>query len=186
MIRRTLLTLLALVLVAGATACGGGAGGGGDESADESPGDDTTQADQADEPADEATTSSTADGREGGESNPGPAGTPGAVATRLGVDRSFTGEGSEAFCEEIVAVQESMEGTDPATVDDAAFADQMAAVTPPDEIAAEWTNLYAVQKAIASDPSGEALAALSEDDSAAWGEAGAVVAAYLGDVCGMS
>ncbi|HEX6570203.1 MAG TPA: hypothetical protein VF015_13605, partial [Acidimicrobiales bacterium] len=117
-----------------------------------------------------------------GVAPPAAEGEPGAVATELGVDRTFTGEGSEAFCAEVVALEEATGGTQ---VDEAALADQMAAIEAPDEIADEWTNLTTVQKAIASDPSGEALAAMSDEETAAWGMSGAVVAAYLGDVCGM-
>ena len=51
------------------------------------------------------------------------------------------------------------------------------------EIAEEWTNLFTVQKAIAADPSGGALAAMSQEDLDAWAGHGNVVAAYLGDVC---
>ncbi len=183
MIRRSVLTLLTLVLVlvVGAAACGGGD----DDSAD--PSADDTTADEA--PSDEAPSDDTeAETEAGTENDEGSAGTTddGAaddadVSTQLGVDREFTGEGSEAFCAEVVAMRDADQ--DAAGVDDAAFADAMMAITPPPEIAEEWTNLFTVQKAIAADPSGGALAAMSQEDLDAWAGHGNVVAAYLGDVC---
>ena len=182
MIRRTLSMLLALVLAAGATACGGG---GDDDAADETSeestesdvttgsdgeGDAETEDDEGEAPAEEG--------------EPPASGEPGSVASQLGVDRTFTGEGSEAFCAEMADLQDEAAAGGEAP-DDAAFADQMAAITPPAEIADEWTNLYTVQQALADDPSGEALAAMSADERDAWGMSGAVVAAYLGDVCGL-
>lgn len=178
MIRRTLLMLLALVLVTGATACGGG--GGDDESGDDTA--DTTEPDDAD--ASDDTAEDDPDGsEEDAAASPGP-GEPGSVASQLGIDRTFTGEGSEAFCAAMADIQaEAAEGGQ--VLDDATFADQMAAITPPDEIAAEWTDLFTVQQALADDPSGAALESMSDEERDAWGMSGAVVAAYLGDVCGL-
>ena len=182
MIRRTLLMLLALVLVTGATACGGG--GGDDASGDDTA--DTTESDEAeasdeevvDEPEPDA-----AEDEEDAAAAPG-SGEPGSVASQLGIDRTFTGEGSEAFCADMADIQaEAAEGGQ--VLDDATFADQMAGITPPDEIATEWTNLFTVQQALADDPSGAALEAMSDEERDAWGMSGAVVAAYLGDVCGL-
>lgn len=163
MFRRTLLMLLSLTMVLGLASCGGGGDGAADASSDDAAESDGSEA--------------AAEG--GGEDGSGD------IAEALGVDRTFTGEGSEPFCTEVQALQDSLEAAAPDVVDDAAFADQMAALTPPAEIAAEWTNLYTVQRAMAADPTGEALAGATEEDMAAWGESGAVVAAYLGDVCGM-
>lgn len=163
MFRRTLLMLLSLALVLVVGACGGGD----DDSADAAP--------------DEAAGADGSDGAAEGEGEDDS----GSTAEELGVDRTFTGEGSEPFCTEVKALQASLEAAAPDVVDDATFAEQMAALTPPAEIAAEWTNLYTVQRAMATDPSGEELAQASEEEVAAWGESSAVVAAYLGDVCGM-
>ena len=196
MIRRSLLTLLALVLalVTSVAACGGD-----DDSADSPPGDDAPADDTStDDPDAEAETGDGVDeGGEGGEGaaeqgdegaggDAGGDGTAeqGDVSTQLGVDRDFTGEGSEGFCAEVVTMRDT--GQDAAGVDDAAFADSMMAITPPAEIAAEWTNLFTVQKAIAADPSGGALAAMSQEDLDAWAMDGNVVAADLGDVCGLA
>ena len=196
MTRRTLLTLLALVLalVMTAAACGGGD----DDSADSSSSDDTaadeTSTDDDADPsscddtaADETSTEDPDAGTEAaGEGDEGSGGAPaeGDVSTQLGVDREFTGDDSDAFCAEVVGMRDA--GQDAAGVDNAAFADAMMAITPPAEIAAEWTNLFTVQKAIAADPSGDALAAMSPEELNAWGTAGNVVAAYLGDVCGLA
>ncbi len=183
MIRRTLLTLLALVLVTGVTACGGG---GDDDSAD-TPSDRDAEAGADAAQGGGTTTTSTAPAAESpdGEPVPGAEGAPGGVATQLGVDRTFTGEGSQAFCDAVQALQ-APGADDPAAVDEAAFADQMAAIPPPAEIANEWTNLFTVQAAVASDPSGNALADMSQEELDTWGMSGAVVAAYLGDVCGLT
>ncbi len=164
MIRRTFLLLLALVLAAGMTACGGG----NDDDAraeDESAERDRSDA-EGDEPAEDD------DAGSDGES----------VASQLGVDRTFTGEGSEEFCAEVGAMEDSYEGE----TDDLAFAQQMSEITPPAEIADEWTNLYTVLLEVGSDPSGEGLLGLDPEAGDKWAMDGAVVAAYLGDVCGMS
>jgi hypothetical protein len=169
MIRRTVLTVLALVLVAGTAACGGGD----DDSASEDTSADGTSTTDA-PPGSEAEEGAAPDDSAG----------EGDVSAQLGVDREFTGDGSEAFCDEVAALREA--GMDAAGVDDGAFADAMMAVTPPDEIATEWTNLFTTQKAMAADPSGNALAAMSEEDLNQWASDGNVVAAYLGDVCGLA
>ena len=168
MIRRTFLLLLALVLAAGMTACGGG----NDDDApaeDESAEDESAEPDRSDAEADE---SAEDDDGSDGES----------VASQLGVDRTFTGEGSEEFCAEVGAMEESYEGES----DDLAFAQQMSEITPPAEIADEWTNLYTVLLEVGNDPSGEGLLGLDPEAGDKWAMDGAVVAAYLGDVCGMA
>lgn len=175
MIRRSLLTSLALVLalVTFTAACGG-------DDSDDPPSGDTSDESSAsgagDDSPDEAET-------EDGSGPDSPVGED-DVASQLGVDREFTGEGSEAFCAEVEAIRAS--GQDAAGVDDAAFADAMMAITPPDEIAEEWTNLFTVQKAVAADPSGAALAEMGQEALDAWSVDGNVVAAYLGDVCDMA
>ena len=172
MIRRTLLTLLALVLLVGITACGGGDDDSGDSSSDgDAATDEPSAGDTEPDSGDATTTPDAGDGASAEED----------VADQLGVDREFTGEGSEAFCAEVNTMREN--GLDAAGVDDGAFADAMMAITPPAEIATEWTNLFTVQKALAADPSGNAMAEMSEEEVAEWSSAGSVVAAYLADVC---
>ena len=78
-------------------------------------------------------------------------------------------------------MEESYEGES----DDLAFAQQMSEITPPAEIADEWTNLYTVLLEVGNDPSGEGLLGLDPEAGDKWAMDGAVVAAYLGDVCGM-
>ncbi|HEX6418620.1 MAG TPA: hypothetical protein VFZ77_08990 [Acidimicrobiales bacterium] len=166
MIRRTVLLVLALVLAAGGVACGGG--------------DD----DDAGTTGDDAAVDDTAGGEpaEDGAADDGAADESESAATELGVDRDFTGEGSEEFCAAVRELEQEYEGGG----DDLAFAERMAEVTPPDEIAAEWTNLLTTLQQIGNDPSGEGMAALDPEESDRWARDGAVVAAYLGDVCGIS
>ncbi len=184
MIRRTLLTLLALVLVAGGAACGGGD----DKSARDSTEDTSEQ--------DEATTSTTAAGEPAeGEAPPEteapPAGegatTPeqaaGDIREQYGIDRTFTGEGGEEFCAEVEAMQDA--GLDnPSRTSDTDAAAAMAAITPPADIAAEWTNLHEVMAAAAADSN--VFATMSQEEMDEWGMAGAVVATYLGEICGLN
>lgn len=167
MIRRTVVLVFALVLAAGGAACGGGDDDSGSAGGDDAAVDDTAGGDTGD--AGEA-------GGEGGDDGSE------SAATQLGVDRTFTGEGSEAFCAAVRELEQEYEGKG----DDLAFAERMAEVTPPDEIAAEWSNLVTTLLEIGSDPSGEGMAALDPEQSDSWARDGAVVAAYLGDVCGIT
>jgi hypothetical protein len=186
MTRRILFTFLALLLVTGAAACGGG---GDDESASDDEADDE-QAEGSSGDDSSETTLPTAeeeaadDGGASGDEGEGGSGEadPGSVATELGVDRTFTGEGSDELCG---AMDEFQTSADP-DLSETEFADQMAAITPPDEIAAEWETMHTVLKAIASDPSGEALASISQEELDEWTMANSVIAAYLGDVCGLA
>jgi hypothetical protein len=188
MIRRILFTLLALLLVTGAAACGGG---GDDEASDERADDESSDASdtlptaEQEAAADDETASADDEGQAGGDSgdaDPPAEGQPGSVATELGVDRTFTGEGSDELCGAMDDIQSSAESD----LSEADFADQMAEITPPPEIAAEWETMHTVLKAIASDPSGEALASMSPEELDEWTMANGVVAAYLGDVCGLA
>lgn len=187
MIRRTLLLLLALFLVTGMVACGGG----GDESDDDDTDDDATTTTEEEAEEGDATTTSTTAPPADGDAAPAPApegegeGTPGDVGTELGIDRTFTGEGSDDFCAEVQAMQEAGQD-DPTQVDDATAAARMADITPPAEIEPEWTSLHQVLAAAAAEPSGDPFADMSPDEAEAWGMAGAVVATYLGDVCGLA
>jgi hypothetical protein len=181
MIRRILLTLLALLLVTGAAACGGG-GGGDDERADDESSDTSDTLPTAEEEAADDEAASADDEGQAGDDSGGPEGRPGSVATELGVDRTFTGEGSDELCGAMDDIQSSAEPG----LSEADFADQMAEITPPPEIAGEWETMHTVLKAIASDPSGEALASMSPAELDEWTMANSVVAAYLGDVCGLA
>jgi hypothetical protein len=182
MTRRILFTLLALLLITGAAACGGG--GSDDEAGESSDTSDTLPTAEQEEAADDeapgddeeqgADDSSDADARADGE--------PGSIATELGVDRTFTGEGSDELCSAMDEIQSSA-GPD---LSEAEFADEVAGITPPPEIAAEWETMHTVLKAIASDPSGDALASMSQEELDDWTTANSVIAAYLGDVCGLA
>ncbi|MBN2624345.1 MAG: hypothetical protein JXA83_13295 [Acidimicrobiales bacterium] len=172
MTRRTLAALLVLLLAAGLTACGG------DDADDEaSDGTTTTEVAAPDE----------ADGDEGADdtddADPSDDGAGDDAGTRLDVDRTFTGEGSETFCADVAEAQAAASAPDAEVLSDAEFAAEMEAMDAPDEIAEEWAILFAVQKAAAEDPSGEVIASMSPDESDAWAIAGAIVARYLVEVC---
>lgn len=186
MTRRILFTLLALLLVTGAAACGDGGGDGeaGDGEADESSDSRGTLPTAEEEAA--ADDQGPGDDEEGaddsGEADAPASGEPGSIATELGVDRTFTGEGSDELCNAMDEIQSSAEPD----LSEAEFADEMAGITPPAEIAEEWETMHTVLKAIASDPSGEALASMSQEELDEWTTANSVIAAYLGDVCGLA
>lgn len=187
MIRRCKLLLLALAVVA-AAACGGG----GDDAAAE----EEETASEADAGRPDDSSSDTSDPAGGAAGDDPAAGTPpgeaapaegdpgapeGGAGTELGIDRTFTGEGSEPFCSEAKAINDSGGGND---AGDAEFANQMAAIMPPAEIAGEWTLLAETLNASA-ESEGQAIADMSPEEADAWGMAGAVVATYLADVCGL-
>jgi hypothetical protein len=157
-------------------ACGGG--GGGDRADDEGSGDRTTTTEAAD-----AATTTTAPGTPPPDGAVPAPGQPGAVGTELDVDRTFTGEGSEAFCAEVLALQQSVSGSDPARIDEATVTGQMAALTPPAEIAADWGVMVSVQQSLANSQAEDPLAGIDQAQLDAYGQSSAVIAAYLGDVC---
>jgi hypothetical protein len=154
--------LLTLLLAAGAVGCGGGG--------------DDADGDRADEV--------TGDTEDGGTETTAPAGDDpdaspdaGSASEELGVDREFTGEGSEELCREVTRLQS--DGS--LDLSDRELADRLSGITPPPEIASEWETVHRVI-ARAADPAG-GEDALPEDEMAAWADANAVVAAYLVDVC---
>ena len=170
----------AVALAVALTACGGG---GGDDEASERDRTTTT--------ADDTTTSGATDTTGAPATDPaappaaGGTGQPGGVGTALGVDRTFTGEGSEAFCAEVATLQSSVGGADPSRVSEATVTGQMAAMTPPAEIAADWNLVVSVQQSLAAGTE-DALAAGDPAQLDAYGMASAVIATYLGDVCQVS
>lgn len=169
----------ALVLAVAVAACGGG--GGDDEAADDDRETTTTNADDA-----TTTTAAGTDTTVAGDAADPPSGEPGDVGTALGVDRTFTGEGSDQFCADVRALQTSVGGEDSARISEATVTGQLAAMTPPDEIADDWTTMITVQEAIVSAGSASALDDVPAEQMEAYGTASAVIAAYLGDVCGLS
>ena len=182
MIRRTHMRALAptVALAVALTACGGG---GGDDEASERDRT-TTTADDA-----TATTAATDDAGTPATDPAAPpgggTGQPGGVGTALGVDRTFTGEGSEALCAEVATLQSSVGGADPSRVSEATVTGQMAAMTPPAEIAEDWNLVVSVQQSLAAGTE-DALAAVDPAQLDAYGMASAVIATYLGDVCQVS
>ena len=172
----------ALALAVAVAACGGGGGGGDDDEAADDDRETTTTADDDATTTTAAGTGTTA----AGEAADPPSGEPGDVGTALGVDRTFTGEGSEQFCADVRALQTSVGGEDSARISEATVTGQLAAMTPPDEIADDWNTMITVQEAIVSAGSASALADVPAEQMEAYGTASAVIAAYLGDVCGLS
>lgn len=116
----------ALALAVAAAACGGG--GGDDEEREIT----TTVADATTTTAAGTGTTAAVDATDP------PSGEPGDVGTALGVDRTFTGEGSEQFRSDVRALQTSVGGEDSARISEATVTGQLAAMTPPDEIADDW------------------------------------------------
>lgn len=191
MIRRTLSMLLALALVAGGAACGGGDDESADETAEETSDQDettTTSTTAADAPA-EGDVPPEGEAPPEGEVPPADDGatTPEQAANDIreqyGIDRTFTGEGGEEFCAEVEAMQ-AAGLDDPSQTNDTDAAAAMAAISPPADIAAEWTNLHEVMAAAGADP--EVFTSMTQEEMDAWGLAGAVVATYLGEVCGLN
>ena len=81
------------------------------------------------------------------------------------------------------ALQTSMRSGAPADLDEAAVTAQMAQLTPPAEIAADWTLMVTVQQQLSTSQDADPLASIDQAQLDAFGTASAVVAAYLGDVC---
>jgi len=165
---------LSLTVAVALTGCGGGDDDDADRARDES----TTTT----ETTVEATTTTAPP--EGGLPAPGSGG-PGDVGTQLEVDRTFTGEGSDDFCGEVRALQESVSGSDPSRIDEATVTAQMAGLTPPAEIAEDWNVVVSVQQSLVS-AEDDPLAAVDQAQLDAYGQSTAVIAAYLGDVCQLS
>jgi hypothetical protein len=159
-----------------------GCGGGDDDSAEGDRDEPTTT-----ETTVGATTTTTAPGAtpDGGPPAPG-TGLPGDVGTRLEVDRVFTGEGSEEFCAQVRALQESVTGSDPSRIDEATVTGQMAGLTPPAEIAGDWNMVVSVQQSLVDAPAEDPFAGLDQAQLDAYGQSSAVIAAYLGDICQLS
>lgn len=97
----------------------------------------------------------------------------------------YTGTGSAEFCGQMSSLQGSMEGTDAASVDYAALADELAAIAPPPELTTDWGPFIETQKLISSDPTGAAMENLDQARRTAYGQASSNVSAYLVDICGL-
>ena len=184
MIRRAVLMLLALAVAGGGVACGGG----GDSAKTERSGSSSsgTESGQIGDAA------STADGETGdaataGAPAPGggaPTNAPGDFGTALETDYTFTGEGHEAFCGQMADLQASYQTADPDTITYATVADQLAAITPPPELAADWSTFVDVQRTLAASQDQD-LSGTDPDRMSAYTTASAKVSVYLTDVCGL-
>jgi hypothetical protein len=159
------------------------AGCGGDD-------DDSAEADR-DEPtttetsAEGTTTTAAPDATTDGGAPAPSTGLPGEVGTQLEVDRVFTGEGSEEFCAQVRALQESVT-SDPSRMDEATVTGQMASLSPPAEIAADWNVVVTVQQALVDAQAEDPFAGVDQAQLDAYGQSSAVIATYLGDVCQLS
>src|SRR5690606_36398304 len=167
MIRRHLLLLLVALLVGVPAACGDDGGSSGDgeaaegQAADEGAGDEAAGEDEA----------AACGGDELGDA--------------LGDDREFTGEGSEQFCAEVQALDSEAAENEELQASDAAYPARMAPITPPEEIAEEWTTLHTVLARMGESTSENPLEDIPPDALDAWAVSGEVVAAYLVQVCGI-
>jgi len=170
MIRRHLLLLLAVLLVGALAACGG-------DDEDAGPSDDAAAEEAA---ADEGSGDEAPDEGAGGDDGDGS-----DLADALGVDRDFTGEGSEQFCAEVQALDSEAAENEELQASDAAYAARMAAITPPEEIAEEWTTLHTVLARMGESTSENPLEDIPAEELDAWAVSGEVVAAYLVQVCGI-
>lgn len=199
MIRRALLIVPALALVAGGAACGGGksddtaaktdrsaaAGGSSTDAADPGQiGDAATAAD--------AGGGSSAKGGGGSGGSAGstgaaggltvPSGNPGDVGSAIPTDFDFTGKDGDQFCAEMTALQKAYEQAgDP----DLSFSDvsaRLAKITPPPELADAWPDFVQVTERL-----GETDPDNPDDVDAAtmakFATASDKVSAYLTKVC---
>ncbi len=159
-----------------------GCGGGDDDSAEADRDEPTTTETSVGGTTTTAAPDTTTDG-----GAPAPStGLPGDVGTQLEVDRVFTGEGSEEFCDQVRALQESVTGSDPSRIDEATVTGQMASLTAPAEIAADWNLVVTVQQALVDAQAEDPFAGVDQAQLDAYGQSSAVIAAYLGDVCQLS
>lgn len=171
MIRRHLLLLLVALLVGVPAACGDDGGSSGDGEA-------------AEEPAEEQAADEGADDEAAGEDEAA-AGGGDELGDALGVDREFTGEGSEQFCAEVQALDSEAAEDEELQASDTAYAARMAAITPPEEIAEEWATLHTVLARMGESTSENPLEDIPPEELDAWAVSGEVVAAYLVQVCGI-
>jgi hypothetical protein len=183
MIRRAVLMLLALAVAGSGVACGGGGDSGktdrsGSSSSDTEPGQIGDASTAKGETGDAATAGAPAPG--GGA----PTNAPGDVGTALETDYTFTGEGHEAFCGQMADLQASYQTADPDTITYATVAEQLAAITPPPELAADWSTFVDVQRTLAADQDQD-LSETDPDRMSAYTTASAKVSVYLTDVCGL-
>jgi hypothetical protein len=177
MSRPVQLTSVALAVAVALAGCGGN-----DDSAERDRDDPTTT-----ETSVESTTTTTAGSGTTTDGTPDPSiGLPGDVGTQLEVDRVFTGEGSEEFCAQVRALQQSVTGSDPSQIDEATVTGQMAGLTPPAEIAGDWSVVVSVQQALVGAKAEDPFAGVDQAQLDAYGQSTAVVAAYLRDVCQLS
>jgi hypothetical protein len=175
MTRRIRMTSVALAVAVALVGCGGG-------------GDDSAERDRREPTTTETTmgaTTTTAPGTTADGGAPG-TGLPGDVGTQLEVDRVFTGEGSDDFCAQVRALQESVTASDPSRIDEATVTGQMADLTPPAEIAGDWNVVVSVQQSLVDAPAEDPFAGVDQAQLDAYGVSSAVIAAYLGDVCQLS
>jgi hypothetical protein len=194
MIRRALLILPALALVAGAAACGGGKSDDAAAKTDRSAagGGSSTDAAGAGQIGDAATAADAGDGsssKGGGSGSSGtggpltlPSGKPGEVGSAIPKDFDFTGKGGDEFCAEMTALQKSYEQSgDP----DLSFSDvsaRLAKITPPPELADTWPDFVQVTQRL-GDTDADNPDEVDAATMAKFATASDKVAAYLTKVC---
>jgi hypothetical protein len=179
----------AAALVAGATGCSDDGDDGGSDAERSGASEDGAR----DAASDEGTAEGAADADDagdpagsGGSTNGGESS--GGAGTRIDVDRTFTGDGSEQFCAELERLEGLLPtGSDPAATDYAEVAEAMATIEPPVEITAEWSLIAEVQQRLLDQlerGSDDPVGAIEQGTLDQFGLASAVVARYAVEVCG--
>ena len=202
MSRRVVFIVPALLLVFGLAACGGKSGGDDARSDGKSPGGGgSTEAAAPGQIGDAATAGDKSAGGSGGSGSSSgsggklgvpsgaqgeaPSGKPGDVGSALASDYTFTGKGSDSFCKQMGDLQASYaKGTD-ASPSFAGMAAQVAKITPPPELEADWPTFVKVQESLAKAPEGQGPDTVDQATLVKFADASNKVSAYLTNVCGL-
>lgn len=185
MIRRSLLIMSALAIVAGVTACGGTSG----ESAkpQKSSGAHSPGVTDAGQIGDAATAADRGSGGSSGSkagSGGRSVGTPDNGGKVLASDFKFTGKDSDAFCSDMKELQNSFKSSSDAPPSFSSVAAEVAKMDPPPELEDAWPAFVAVQKSLADQGDGSG-ANLDAATMAKFATASDKVNAYLTNVCGI-
>jgi len=97
----------------------------------------------------------------------------------------FTGEGGEQFCTQMTDLRAGFANAEASEASYAALADQIAAISPPPELAGDWPEFVDMNRSLANDPSGEELRNASPESMQRFGEISTRVSEYMAQVCGL-
>jgi hypothetical protein len=184
MFRRALLVLLAALFLGALVACGGGGGGGGSASEES----DGTEPSEQSEIGDAASADAPAEPEESGPGaeDAGALGDVAGESSESAAEITFTGEGGESFCSQMIEIQTSFESAEPSGATYSALATKIAAVTPPPELEADWPFFVEMNNALAADPTGDVLSGTGgEENAQRFGEVSTKVSEYMTQVCGL-